>query len=115
MKASIQAYGMIIVFGLLIFIIPELLNFGIYFSHMNDLSSYIVEVIEVNEGINDNSLYILKQLSIDNPEFEIEYQSKNVSSTYKIYDVKVKTNLKLNILNMDYNIESNKKSKRVLY
>jgi hypothetical protein len=115
MKVSVQVYGMIIVFALMIFIIPELLNFGVYFSHLNSLSSYVVEVIEVNEGVNDNVLTVIETLQAKNPGFEIEYTFQQVSNNYKVYDIKVKTNMKLNVLKMDYNLESNKKSKRVLY
>ena len=115
MKASVQIYGMIIVFTALVVIIPELLNLSVYFTHLADLSSYVVEVIEVNEGINDNVIGKIEQLQEANPGFEISYSSEEINDRYRIYRVVVRTDVKLNILKMDYNLKSERESKRVLY
>lgn len=82
---------------------------------MNELSAYTVELIEVNEGVNDAFLKKFAEIQTENPDFNIEYESETVSDNYKTYKVNVSHNLKLPILNFDYNLVSSKNSKRVIY
>jgi len=115
MKLAVQYYALLFVFTIGILIIPTLLNFSICFNNLNQTSTHVVEIIEVNEGVNDNANNIINEIRSNNPETLIDIEKIKVTNNYNIYKVLTSRKLNLGILNLSYDLTSSKKSRRVLY
>ena len=114
MKGTIQMYGMLIVFMMLVLILPQLIAFSVIFNQCNESATYIVETIEVNEGINTQSQDEINKFINDYPSLRITLEETPINDRFKSYNVKVERDWKITVLNYTFTTKATKKTKRIL-
>ena len=113
MKTTIQTYGLIFAFSIMFLVIIQLLSFSAYYSKLTSIASYVTEVIEVNEGINDTVLTEIA--NFDNEFIEIIYQQEIINERYCVYKITAKANIHLLVVGTNYQLTSTKYTRRVIY
>lgn len=97
MKATIQIYGLIIVFMVMVIIIPSLLNYAICYQRCSTICNQLIDVIEVNEGIlktNDVEEIVIKTKQKYH-DYLISINPEQVTNTHSRFHVCVKKNVSI--------------------
>lgn len=117
MKATIQIYAFILIFCILLSIIPQVISVAMIYRICNSTASYVVEIIEVNEGIDSKGSVMEKIADYmdKHPKIEIKIEKEESNNTYKIYQVTCFNKFHMTILNLDYEIKASKNTRRVIY
>ncbi|MEG0238555.1 hypothetical protein [Anaerorhabdus sp.] len=116
MKSSIQIYGIIVVSSVFLFLFPQLLGLAMLYRQANSIASYLVEVIEVHEGVtsqngaNDVIQDELKKV----PKLICTFGKEKINNFYT-YTVDCNKESKISILNIPIDIRVSKKTRRVIY
>lgn len=113
MKSGIEMFGLLWVFAFIVMVIPSLLGFAIDYKQTNEASSLVVEIIEVNDGINDESRKLIEDTLSEYEMLEVDITKKNVGNNKYVYAVKMIKEFNLALLDLKYDIVSQKISKGV--
>lgn len=97
-----------------VLILFGMLGYAVYYKPISDASSYVVDVIEVHEGLTSDAQVLIDQLDQDMTKATIKIDTQSMGD-YKSYQIKVITSLHLPILNVDIPLSSKKTTKRCLY
>ena len=113
MKSGIDFYGLLWVFVFCFICIVQLIALASTYKSTNEISSLIIEIIEVYDGYNSSAKGDIELLISDYDSVVLDIDRKSVSDKF-VYFVKVSKELKIPILNLVFDIYSNKTSKGVL-
>lgn len=114
MSKAIEGYGIIYLFCMFVLILFGMLGYAVYYKPISDASCFVVDVIEVHEGLTSDAQVIINQLDQDMTKATIQINPQAMGD-YKSYQVKVITSLHLPVLNVDIPLTSSKSTKRCLY
>ncbi len=114
MSKIIELYGMTIMFCMFVFILIGVIAVGVYYLPINSASNSIVEIIEVNEGMNDDVVSRINEIENELSKITINISDTSLNDDYKKYEVQVTTVLTIPIINLQIPLTSTKSSKRVL-
>lgn len=117
MKTTIQIYGFVIIFCVLLFLIPQVCSFALIYRQCNSVASYIVEIIEVNEGvdINGNTMDRINSYMEKYPKMKVDISKQEISEDFNTYKVRCYTDTTISILSLKYEISSSKNTRRVIH
>ncbi|MFV0550803.1 MAG: hypothetical protein ACK5L6_02615 [Anaerorhabdus sp.] len=117
MKVTIQIYSFLLIFCVLLFIIPQVISIAMIYRICNSTASYVVEIIEVNEGM-DNQGEVMRKIEnyIENhSKIELKIEKGDIDKTYNTYEVTCFNRFHIAILNLDYEVKASKNTRRVIY
>ncbi len=117
MKAVIQIWGMLIVFMIIVFCIPQLMVFSVSYRQCSSIATGVVELIETHEGITETNQAHQKIAQIQNEylNFDIAYKKENLANHQNKYRIIVTKVVKLFGSNIEMKVTSDKQTKRVMY
>ncbi|MEF9967566.1 MAG: hypothetical protein RR766_03555 [Longicatena sp.] len=116
MKASVQMYGIIVTFAVFIFLFPQLMGIAVLYRQCNSLASYLIEIIEVHEGINaDNGASKMISDTLEKYPSVVCKTEKAVMDDFFVYNVQCSKEVKISIVNIPVEIRASKKTRRVIY
>ena len=117
MKASIQMYGMILVFVFMVFFIPQLLNLSMAYSRCNSVVMYAIDCVEGYDGVYDideiNEIILKHCEKYEN--IEVSVNKIDIDDNYYKYEVIVTNKVIIKLINLEYTINTKKSSRRVSY
>lgn len=117
MKAIIQSYGLIIIFSMFLFIIPQVFAISMVYRSCNSTASTVVEILDVSEGLNQdkNTMQRINRYMEKVPKIELELVEEELTDGYKMYRVTCSSQYKIRLLGIEYEIRATKNTRRVIY
>lgn len=115
MGKGVEIFGGLFVFTFCVLLIPQMLSFAISYKVMNECTSRIVEVIEVHEGLTEESQLEISQFMQQYPQIQMEIKKSETSETWHSYDVSGKTGIEISLIGLKVPLTCSKSTKRVIY
>ena len=111
---GIEIFGGLFVFTFCILLIPQMLSFAVSYKTINEMTSTIVEIIEVHEGMTEPARLQIEQCKNQIPEVSvtIEKQTADPGYTYKVTGM---TGLSVDLIGLKTDVKTSKTTKRVIY
>lgn len=114
MKTTIQIWGLLIAFCMMILVIPQLIGYSLIYRQCNSLASYVVEIIEVSEGVNEYALSKIEVIEEKNRKISIETSQNTINDKYDNYLVTCTKQFKIPYIEIDFSVRASKLTRRIL-
>ena len=112
MKTGIEYYGLLWLFAFTIICVPQLMGLAITYKQVNEMSSLIVEVIEVHDGLNENAKNDIKEINNTYRNMKIEIDQDHINDK-NIYYIDTSKEFSIALLNLSFDVKANKITKGV--
>lgn len=114
MGKGVEIFGGLFVFTFCVLLIPQMLSFAIGYKTVNELTSTMVEVIEVHEGLTEQARQQIEQLKTRYPEVTVETQRTTLDQR-AVYQVTGRLHVRIDLIGLDTELKASKTTKRVIY
>ncbi len=114
MGKGVEIFGGLFVFTFCVLLIPQMLSFAIGYKAVNELTSTMVEVIEVHEGLTEQARQQIEQLKTRYPEVTVETQRTTLDQRV-VYQVTGRLHVRIDLIGLDTELKASKTTKRVIY
>ena len=114
MGKGIEIFGGLFVFTFCILLIPQMLSFAVSYKTINELTSTIVEIIEVHEGMTEPAKIQIEQCKSRIPEVTVTIEKQPAEHSYT-YKVTGKVGLTVDLIGLKTDVTASKTTKRVIY
>ena len=114
MGKGIEIFGGLFVFTFCILLIPQMLSFAVSYKTINEMTSTIVEIIEVHEGMTEPARQQIQQCQNQVPEVQITISKQPADPCYT-YKVTGKIGLSVDLIGLKTDVSTSKTTKRVIY
>ena len=114
MGKGVEIFGGLFVFTFCVLLIPQMLAFAVCYKTINELTSSMVEIIEVHEGLTEPAKQEIEVWKQRVPEVtvETERQPQNERCTYKVTG---KLQIEIALIGLKTELKASKTTKRVIY
>lgn len=113
MKAVIQSYGLLFVFSIALLVLPQVLHYAIIYRQVNSVAIHIVELIEVHDGITSVAQEKIDEIQNSKTMMDVIIEENRLSEDYHQFNVTVKKMWKIGVIQLEYVVESTKKTKKI--
>lgn len=113
MKTTIQIWGILIAFCMMILIIPQLIGFSLIYRQCNSLASYVVEIIEVSEGLNEHSNSRINKITEKYKKLKIEIIENNLNDKFQSYQVNCSKQFEIPYIQIDFSVSASKITRKI--
>lgn len=115
MSKLISEYTSLYLYCMFTLILIGLMGIAVYYKPISDAAAYIVEVIEVNEGMNELATTKINNLKTQLTKAVITVTKEELTDQYKTYNVTVSTTITVPVIKLEIPLSTTKSTKRVLW
>lgn len=113
MGKGIEMFGGLFVFAFSVLLIPQLLSYAVGYKAINEMTSTIVEIIEVHEGMNEEAEQEIAAWTERYPEITVDVQRTEQKDAY-CYQVAGKIQIEMQLIGLKNELTASKTTRRVL-
>lgn len=115
MSKLISEYASLYLYCMFVLILVGLMGIAVYYKPISDAAAYIVDVIEVNEGMNEHATTKINNLKSELTKAVITVTKEDLTDRYRTYNVTVTTTLTIPVIKLEIPLSTTKSTKRVLW
>ena len=112
MKEGIHFYGILWLFAFVIIVVSQLIGLASTYKYTNESSSLLVEIIEVYDGMNQSCTKEINEIKEKYDSVNIIINKDTINDKY-IYTIDAIKEFKIPLLNLAFDIKSQKITKGV--
>ena len=114
MGKGVEIFGGLFVFTFCVLLIPQMLAFAVGYKTINELTSSLVEIIEVHDGLTEPARQEIETWKQRAPEVTVETE-RQLQDQRCTYQVTGKLQIEVALIGLKTELKASKTTKRVIY